>query len=446
VRRDDDEAVCTEWQTDLRRAIHHVVAFALAPALSPSVASFLLRGWQEDAAVRDRENVMLSDFRQTSSSLRTHQERGRRSLFLLAMLGALLVLIGLWAFLSRVPLYAVSDSARLQTRDAVHPVDTLVSGRVTAVNLPVGGNVRKGDVLIALDATDVGLRVEEARAHECGLTAQISALETEIAAREEALVATSVLGRASQSEARAVRSETEAEAAYASHERERTDRLLQAGVVAEAEADRANATMVQAKAQVRAREQRLAVLSSETRRDLADRRAQNESLRQSLAALAAQRDSAGVQVKRLEVEEARHTVRAPIDGRLGQVRAPQVGSVVAVGQTVAVVTPETTLELIADFAPASAIGRIMPGQRARMRVTGFPWTQYGMLSATVTAVSSEVSEGRLRVRLALDEHSASTIPHRHGLIGDVEIELEQVSPAILLARAAGQLFERGESR
>ena len=248
-----------------------------------------------------------------------------------------------------------------------------------AVNLPVGGSVRKGDVLLTLDATDVGLRLDEARAAERGLAAQISALEAEIAAREEALATTSMLGRASQSEAQAARRESEAEATFASREQERTEHLWQAGVVAEAEADRAKATMVQTKAAVSARGHRLTVLGTETRRDVADRRAQNESLRRSLAALVAECDSAGVQVQRLEVEYARHTVRAPIDGLLGQVRAPQVGSVVAVGQTVAVVTPETALELVADFAPASAIGRVRPGQRAHMRVTGFPWTQYGVL-------------------------------------------------------------------
>jgi membrane fusion protein (multidrug efflux system) len=389
---------------------------------------------------------MPSDFRQTSSALRTDQEHGRRALVLLAALGGLLVLVGLWGILARVPLYAVSEFARVQARDEVHPVDTGVSGRVMAVNLPIGGNVRKGDVLITLDATDVGLRLDEARATERGLTAQISALEAEVTAREEALASTSLLGRASLSEAQAARSETQAQATFASRERERADLMRQAGVVAESEADRANATMVQAKAAVDAREHRMTVLSTETRRDVADRRAQNQSLRRSLAGLLAERDGAGVQVKRLEVESARHTVRAPIDGLLGQVRAPQVGSVVAAGQTVAVVTPETALELVADFAPANAIGRVVPGQRARMRVAGFPWTQYGMLSATVSAVSSEVSDGRIRVKLALDDHTAAAIPRRHGLIGEVEIELEEVSPATLVARAAGQLFERGEPR
>lgn len=390
---------------------------------------------------------MPSEFRQTSIALRSERERGRRGLVVLAVMGVLLVLVGRWLVIARVPLYAVSEVARLQAREEIHPVDALVSGRVIAVNLPVGGSVRKGDILLTLDATDVGLRLDEARATERGLAAQITAIEAEIAAREEALASTQSLGRASLSEAEAARSQTEAEAVFANRERTRADLLLQAGVVAEAEADRARAAMAQANAAVRGRDRRLTVLSTETRRDMADRRAQNESLRRSLAELQAQRAGAGVQVKRLEVESARHTLRAPIDGLLGQVRAPQVGSVVAVGQTVAVVTPETELELVADFAPASAIGRVRPGQRARMRVTGFPWTQYGMLGARVTAVSSEVADGRIRVKLALDdEEPGAAIPRRHGLIGDVEIELDEVSPALLIARAAGQLFERSGPR
>jgi membrane fusion protein (multidrug efflux system) len=383
---------------------------------------------------------MPSEFRQTSIAMRGDRERGRRSLIMLGAMGALLVLVCLWLTLARVPLYAVSEAARLQARDEVHPVDALVSGRVVAVNLPVGGSVRRGDVLVTLDPTDAQLRLDEARASERGLTRQIAALEAEIAARDDALASTQSLGKASLSEAQAARSQTESEAQLAGRERARADLMREAGVVAAAEADRAGAAAVQATAAVHAREQRLSVLSSETRRDLADRRAANEGLRRTLAALATERDGAGVQVKRLEVEVERHTLRAPIDG------APQVGSVVSASQTVAVVTPGTGLQLIADFAPASAVGRVRAGQHANMRVTGFPWTQYGMLAATVTAVSSEVADGRIRVVLQLDEHAAPAIPRRHGLIGEVEIELSEVSPAALIARAAGQLFERSEPR
>ena len=387
---------------------------------------------------------MPSDFRQTVAALRDDRTRGRRALGVLLVLGTLLALVIVWATTARVPMYAVSEFARLQARDEVHPVDTLVTGRVTEVHLPIGGKVHKGDVLLVLDPTDVGLRLDETRATERGLTAQIAALEAEITARDEAVATTGRLGKASQAEAQASHAESEAEAALASRDRERADKARDSGVVAEAEADRANANMVQKQAAASAREHRLSVLSTETSRDIADRRAQTENLRRSLAELLADRDRTTVQVKRLEVEQQRHTIRAPIEGLLGQVRAPQVGSVVAVGQTIAVVTPETAIELRADFPPAAVIGRVQPGLHARMRVAGFPWTQYGVLTAKVTAVSSEVADGRIRVELALDDQPGSLIPHRHGLVGEVEIELEQVSPAILLARAAGQLFAHND--
>jgi membrane fusion protein (multidrug efflux system) len=387
---------------------------------------------------------MPSEFRQTSIALHSEHEHGRRWLAMVVVTGVFVALIGLWMAMARVPLYAVSEVARVQAHDEVHPVDTLIAGRVITVMLPVGGRVRKGDILMILDVTDVRLRLDEASASERGLTAQITALDAELAARDEAATSTRSLGRASLSEARAARRETSAGARLAGRERARADLMRQAGVVAEAEVDRANAAMVQANAAVHARDHRLNVLDNETRRDLADRRAQSASLRRTLAALVAERDTAGVQRKRLEVECDRHTVRAPIDGVLGQVRAPQVGSVVAAGQTVAVVTPETELQLVADFAPADAVGRVRAGQRAHMRIAGFPWTVYGMLGATVASVSSEVLDGRIRVVLALDDHTAPGIPRRHGLIGEVEIELDEVSPADLVARAAGQLFERGE--
>ena len=36
--------------------------------------------------------------------------------------------------------------------------------------------------------------------------------------------------------------------------------------------------------------------------------------------------------------------------------------------------------------PEAALGRVRPGQSARMRLSGFPWTQWGTVPATVTRV------------------------------------------------------------
>ena len=56
----------------------------------------------------------------------------------------------------------------------------------------------------------------------------------------------------------------------------------------------------------------------------------------------------------------------------------------------------------------------------------------------MTGVASEIRKGLLRVELAIDAPQASDIPLIHGLPGDVEIELEQISPASLVLRVAGR--------
>jgi multidrug resistance efflux pump len=362
---------------------------------------------------------MPTAFSQTLSDLAADQRRRSWMLAGFVVVGVLLGAWIAWFMLARVPVYAVSDTARIQASAEIHPVDVLISGRVAAVHLPLGGLVRAGQPLLELDTSDVRLRLDAARAEKSGLQAQIAALEAELVAREQALAETASVGRVSVSEAAALRKESESLAGLAAREQERTEKLHAVGVVPEAEFDR-----------------------GQTRRELAERRAENASLERVLAGLRANLEAAVVNVRRLEEELDRHTVRAPVAGRLGNVRAPQVGSVVQVGQSVAVVAPEGALEIMADFPPSEAVGRIRVGQPARMRVSGFLWTQYGVLTAQVSAISSEVTDGRIRVELALSPDPNSAIPLNHGLTGTVEIELEEISPAVLTLRSAGQLLAR----
>jgi membrane fusion protein (multidrug efflux system) len=129
-------------------------------------------------------------------------------------------------------------------------------------------------------------------------------------------------------------------------------------------------------------------------------------------------------------------------GRLGEVAELRTGSVVREGGRLAAVVPQGELQLIADFLPPTALGRIRPGQPARLRLEGFPWTQYGSLAATVSRVAGEVRDGRVRVEFGVDRDGASPIPLQHGLPGSVEVQVERVTPATLVLRAAGTLLAR----
>ena len=110
------------------------------------------------------------------------------------------------------------------------------------------------------------------------------------------------------------------------------------------------------------------------------------------------------------------------------------------------VVPSGSLKIVADFLPAAALGRLRPGQPARLRLDGFPWAQYGSIGATVTTVASEVRDGRVRVECTVAAQPATRIPLQHGLLGTLEVEVEQAAPAALVLRAAGQLLAAPSTR
>jgi hypothetical protein len=89
------------------------------------------------------------------------------------------------------------------------------------------------------------------------------------------------------------------------------------------------------------------------------------------------------------------------------------------------------IRVIAEFPPSAAIGRIRAGQPGRFRL------QFGNIPVRVTSVGDEVRDGNVRVELAVDR-TVTSIPLHQGSTGTLEVEVENVSPATMLLRAAGQ--------
>jgi membrane fusion protein (multidrug efflux system) len=116
------------------------------------------------------------------------------------------------------------------------------------------------------------------------------------------------------------------------------------------------------------------------------------------------------------------------------------------GDKLGAIVPKGDIKVVAEFAPAAALGRVKVGQRARVRLDGYPWIEFGTLAATVSGVGSELRAGRIRIELAVIADRASSLPLEHGLPGTAEIEVERVTPATLVARAVGKaLAGRAES-
>ena len=349
--------------------------------------------------------------------------------------------------------YAVTENARLEVDRAAHPVATSVAGRVAVTHLVVGQEVQAGTILVELDAAAQHLQREEARVRLAALAAQLAARRKEVTAEEAARQGERQAARVGLDEARARHREAEVAVRSAEEEAEFYVRLQVRGLAAQLDIVRTRAEVH--RRQAAADTLRLAIgrLDAEQQTRERDRLARLERLKREGTQLEGDMATAAATLERLEHEIDRRRIRAPIAGRIGEVATLQSGAVVREGETLGAILPPSALKVVAHFLPLVALGRLYPGQPARLRLAGFPWTQYGSIAATVSSVAHEVRDGQIRVELYITPDAASPIPLQHGLPGAVEVEVERLTPAGLVLRVVGQrlgvstsAFDAGNSR
>jgi multidrug resistance efflux pump len=214
-------------------------------------------------------------------------------------------------------------------------------------------------------------------------------------------------------------------------------RLAGAGLAPDADLERA-------RGEARARRASAEALALAVGRLEEDRRAEEGERRARLAELESQavqlQGEAGVEdarLARLAHQARERSIRASVDGRVGEAADLRPGTVVRAGERLGSLVPAGTLRVVAFF-PVTSLGRVRARQEARVRLAGFPWTEYGRLRARVAHVAPEPRDGRFRVELVLENAAASRVPLAHGLPGSVEVEVERVSPASLVLRSVGR--------
>jgi membrane fusion protein (multidrug efflux system) len=376
-----------------------------------------------------------------SRSLRALEADGAFGWRAAASAAILLAAWAAWFLLARVPLYETSSVARIEAAAAAHPVDVRVPGRAVRVNLTVGARVHGGDVLVELEGDAERLALHEARARLAALGPEIAATAAEMEAEERAIADERRAALVARDEQRAMLREAQAARDVAVEDARRLARLRADGLIAQAEDDRARADAEQRRASADAAAAALARVEHDERTNESDRRVRVQRLRGTRSRLEGEAATAAAAVKRLEYEVERRVIRAPVDGRIAEAADVRPGAVVEEGDRLAAIVPDGPLRVVAQFAPADAIGRVRAGQPGRVRLQGFPWTEYGSLLARVSAVSSEVRDGTVRVELAVDRLPAA-LPLSHALPGSVEVEVERVRPAALVFRTLGGWLTR----
>ncbi len=377
----------------------------------------------------------------TSFSLTTRSlaaDSGVRAWAVWVVAGTLLAAWAAWLWLGRVTLYEVSPQARLELRQALQPLATPLAGRVLRSALVLGAEVTAGQVLVELDASTARLALREAQALEQGQAAQLARLQAELAARRQALAPAGQAQQATMAAAALRLQEAEATLADALAQARRLQGEAAMGSVSAVEAGLAQADarrLLSLRDAARADHRRL---QAEGQAGADALRAQVEGLERDAAALRGEQARQAATVERLALDVERHLLRAPAAGRVGETAALRPGDVVAAGQSFASLIAPGELVVVAEFEPATALGRVQPGQVARLRLDGFAWTQYGAVEATVSRVAAELRDHKLRVELTLSGPLPRGVVLQHGLPGAVEIAVDRVAPAVLLLRASGQ--------
>jgi membrane fusion protein (multidrug efflux system) len=341
-----------------------------------------------------------------------------------------------WLFGARVQVAATVDGARIEAARVGHRVQAPVGGYLVAVHGELGAPVAAGDILLELDAATQERDRRRKLTEQAAIRQQLEALRAEVAVLERVLASRREARRVHGEEADVRRQKEEERARLREEERGQKVTLGKAGALPMAEVEQGISEARQQRAEAEA----VTIAARRIRADQlvaeAEEAEKLAALRREAAALEGRLAVMDSELAQIAQEEQRRRIRAPVAGRLGELGALTAGAFVREGDTVATIIPAGDLRIVAQFPPEDVLGRIRPGQRGRIRLAAFPWTQYGVVAGIVARVAQEVRDGRVRVELSIDGESG--IPLSHGLPGSVEIDVESASPAALVWRAAGR--------
>ncbi len=381
---------------------------------------------------------MAQRFAQTMRAL--DADNVRRSAGLWALSGVAIACWTAWMLFGRVVVYETSGRARLEVQQAPHHLAALSPSRVAASHLALGRTVEAGEVLVLLESTSEALRLKEEEAKLAVLPRRIASLRKEEEARrserEEDLEASRAAVAASTHRLREADLATE----FARENERRIARLNAMGSATLVEAQR---TATEAQKLAAARDGLAADIKRierEASMRAAQRNAQIEAIENTIVQLQGEIETTEATARRLREDIEKLSIRSPIAGRIGDVVPLHAGAYVAQGQRLATVVPPGDLIAVADFSPTTSLGRVRAGQRARLRLDSYPWSQYGVVEAIVSSVASEIRDGFVHAEFRITSKPATGIVLQHGLPGSVEVAVETLSPAALAVRAAGFLL------
>ncbi|MEJ0039181.1 MAG: HlyD family secretion protein [Gammaproteobacteria bacterium] len=330
-----------------------------------------------------------------------------------------------------------TDNAYLQADSAI--ISPKVRGLVAHVRVEHNQRVHKGDVLVEIDP-------EEFDAHVASAAADLESARANVESARAALVSLNAEEQLASSNVHAaqvsIRS-AEAQRDLAHANRERYDSLVESGSVARLDVDRFRTAAVTAEVSAQNSVVAYEVSRNQAAVTRAKRAVLDANLSQSLAAVS--RAQAALALSKQDQEHA--TLRAPIDGVVGD-RRVEIGDYVAPGTRVMTIVPMQSIYVVANFKetqtdrmtagqPASVEVDALPGISLRGRVESFApgsGSQFSLLPFEPGTGNFTKIVQRVPVRIRFEAGQAELARLRPGLSTKVSVRLVAGADVLSAAR------------
>ncbi|BBP81950.1 MULTISPECIES: HlyD family secretion protein [Pseudomonas] len=241
-----------------------------------------------------------------------------------------------------------TDNAYVQGE--ITRVSSQLGARIEEVLVGDNQHVKKGDLLVRLEAEDFKLALQRAQATLATREAELAQSRSKLTQQDSMIAASEADVAASQ----ATLGRTQIDLS-------RAQTLRKPGYVSEERVTTLSADSRVARSQV-----------ARAEADLKAQRVQTDALRADVKRLEAQIANARADIAQAELNLARTEIRAPIDGMVGQ-RAARNGQYVQVGAHLMSLVPDQDIWVQANFKETQ-IEHMQPGQKAELVFDSFPNT------------------------------------------------------------------------
>lgn len=346
-------------------------------------------------------------------------------------------------------------SAIVRPTGELRVVQSSLEGTVQSIEVQENQAVKHGDVIAYLNDTELQARKNQLQENIRRGEDELNQLNAQIASLDAQSLAESALRNRLTSSAQAdltrvqrelrdrqVTSEASVEEAQANldlarEELERYRQLEDVGAIAalqiserenevraaEAQLRRAQASLDPSTAEITVAQERIQQEQARGQASLANLDREREALLQRQIQIQKQIGQDQSELEQTELALERSVIRASTDGVILSLNLRNQGQVIRPGEAIARIAPTNTPFVIVAHVNSQDIGNLEVGQRVQLKISAYPFPDYGILNGTVMEIPPDVTVPQSE---SDGEIAASSAARSLSSYYDVLVEPEQV--------------------